>query len=146
LSEDGDRACLATIKSGLDKGEEEPAEPLKDERVYQQEPGGTKAAPEPKKALPLALRDIADMPDYIAPRGWLLGNVFCRRFCSSLLADGGVGKTALRIAQFLSLASGRSLTGEHVFQRCRVILISLEDDTEELDRRLMAAMKFHEIA
>src|SRR5882672_1473101 len=52
------------------------------------------------------------------PRGWLLGNVFCRRFVSSLIADGGVGKTTLRTVQLLSLAIGRSLTGEHVFQRC----------------------------
>src|SRR3954469_14611659 len=27
------------------------------------------------------------------PRGWLLGNTFCRRFLSSLFGDGGVGKT-----------------------------------------------------
>lgn len=74
------------------------------------------------------------------PRGWLLGNVFCRRFASSLIADGGVGKTAVRMAQLLSLACGRSLTGEHVFQRCRVLPVSLEDDRDELRRRIMAAM------
>jgi RecA-family ATPase len=51
---------------------------------------------------------------------------------SSLLADGGVGKTALRYAQLLSLAIGRSLTGDYVFQRCRVLIVSLEDDSEEL--------------
>ncbi len=51
----------------------------------------------------------------IPPRGWLLGNIFCRGFVSSLLGDGGAGKTALRYAQYLSLATGRSLTGEHVF-------------------------------
>ena len=35
------------------------------------------------------------------PRGWLLGNSFCRRFVSSVLADGGTGKSALRILQAL---------------------------------------------
>jgi RecA-family ATPase len=79
------------------------------------------------------------------PRGWLLGNVFCRRFASSLIADGGVGKTALRVAQLLSLACGRSLTGEHVFQRCRVLIASLEDDADELRRRVMAAMLHHHV-
>src|SRR6185295_9691304 len=63
----------------------------------------------------------------IPPRGWLLGTVFCRGFLSMLLAGGGVGKTAVRYCQYLSLATGRSLTGEHVFQRCRVLIISLED-------------------
>jgi hypothetical protein len=81
----------------------------------------------------------------IPPRGWLLGNTFCRRFVSSLIADGGVGKTALRLAQCLSAATGRSLTGEHVFVRSRVLLVSLEDDRDELRRRLRAAMLHHAV-
>jgi hypothetical protein len=80
------------------------------------------------------------------PRGWLLGNIFCRRFVSSLIADGGVGKTAVRVAQLLSAACGRSLTGEHVFQRCRVLIISLEDDADELRRRVRAAMIHHGVS
>jgi AAA domain-containing protein len=74
-----------------------------------------------------------------APRGWLLGNTFCRRFLSSLIGDGGVGKTAVRYAQALALATGRNLTGEHVFQRARVLIISLEDNADELRRRILAA-------
>jgi hypothetical protein len=74
-----------------------------------------------------------------SPRGWLLGNSFCRGFISSLIGDGGVGKTALRYAQALSLTTGRMLTGEHVFQRCRVLIVSLEDDSVELRRRVLAA-------
>ncbi|HEY1259917.1 MAG TPA: AAA family ATPase [Stellaceae bacterium] len=81
----------------------------------------------------------------IPPRRWLLGNSFCRRFLSGVLADGAVGKTALRITQLLSLATGRPLTGEHVFGRRRVLLISLEDDRDELRRRVRAAMLHHEI-
>jgi RecA-family ATPase len=65
---------------------------------------------------------------------------------SSLLAAGGVGKTALRYAQFLSLATGRNLTGEHVHLRCRVLVISLEDDENELKRRMLALMKYHGIS
>ena len=80
------------------------------------------------------------------PREWLLGATFCRTFLSSLLAAGGVGKTALRYAQFLSLATGRNLTGEHVHLRCRVLVISLEDDENELKRRMLALMKYHGIS
>jgi AAA domain len=89
----------------------------------------------------------AGKDDYtkIPPRGWLLGNQFCRRFISSLLAAGGTGKTALRVAQLISLATGRSLTGEHVFQRCKVLIISLEDDKDELRRRVYAVLKHHGI-
>jgi hypothetical protein len=79
------------------------------------------------------------------PRGWLFGNTFCRKFLSSLLGDGGVGKTALRYAQYLSLAVNRALTGEYVFERARVLIISLEDDIEELQRRMLAAMIHHGI-
>jgi hypothetical protein len=85
--------------------------------------------------------DSYDVP----PREWLLGNSFCRRFVSSLIADGGVGKTALRIAQALSLATGRALTGEHVFARSKVLLVSLEDDRDEVRRRIKAAMIHHDI-
>jgi 5S rRNA maturation endonuclease (ribonuclease M5) len=81
----------------------------------------------------------------IEPRQWLLGTIFCRKFLSMLLAGGGVGKTALRYAQYLSLATGHSLTGEHVFKRCRVLIISLEDSDEELRRRIRAVMIHHKI-
>jgi hypothetical protein len=89
--------------------------------------------------------DAGDDVELPPPRGWLLGNSFCRKFMSSLFGDGGVGKTALRYAQALSLAIGRPLTSEHVFQRCRVLIISLEDDRDELKRRILAAMLHHKI-
>ena len=79
----------------------------------------------------------------IPPRAWLLGITFCRRFLSGLLADGSVGKTALRIAQLLALATGRPLTEEHVFRCCRVLLVSLGNDRDELRRRVRAAMLHH---
>jgi hypothetical protein len=82
----------------------------------------------------------------IPPRGWLLGNLFCRGFLSSLIGDGGVGKTALRHVQLLSLATGRDLCGEHVFQRSRVLIVSLEDNDDELRRRIRAAMLHHGIS
>src|SRR5947209_4099870 len=69
----------------------------------------------------------------------------CKEFLSSLLADGAVGKTALRLAQILSLATERSLTGEHVFRRCRCLLVSFEDTRNELRRRVFAAMLHYNI-
>jgi hypothetical protein len=95
------------------------------------------------EAEPLGEWDAGDDDRPIPPRGWLLGNTFCRQFISSVVAPGGVGKTALRLAQLISLAIGRSLTGEHVFMRCRVLLVSLEDDADELRRRLRAACLHH---
>ncbi|KRR22638.1 hypothetical protein CQ14_31000 [Bradyrhizobium lablabi] len=79
------------------------------------------------------------------PRQWLLGNQFCRKFLSGLLAPGATGKTALRQAQYLALATGRPLTDQHVFKRCRVLQLSLEDDDDEMRRRLAAACIHHDI-
>src|SRR5262249_5534166 len=89
--------------------------------------------------------DAGDDLELPPPGGWLVGNVFARGFISSLFAEGGTGKTALRYAQLLSLATGNSLTGEHVFQRCRVLIVSLEDDANELRRRILAATLHHRI-
>lgn len=90
--------------------------------------------------------DAGDDSQPIPPREWLLGNAFCRRYVSALVADGGTGKTALRVAQMLALATGRNLTGEHVFKRCRVLFVSLEDDRDELRRRVRAAQLHHDVS
>ena len=97
-------------------------------------------------ASPFGEWDAGDDTGDIPPRGWLLGNTFCRGFISSIQAGGGTGKTALRIAQLLSMATGRPLTKEHVFHRCRVLIVSLEDDRDELRRRVQAAMLHHGIS
>src|SRR5262249_24225111 len=55
------------------------------------------------------------------------------------------GKSALRLLQFISMALGRSLCGQHVFRRCRVLLISLEDDRDELQRRIKAVLDHYKI-
>jgi len=103
--------------------------------------------PQPRESPPPSLNEIdaSDRPAHIPPRPWLLGNVFCRGFLSSIIAPGGTGKSATRMAQLLSAATGRSLTGEHVFKRCRVLMISLEDDRMEVERRLEAACIHHNI-
>jgi hypothetical protein len=89
--------------------------------------------------------DAGDDPGPIPPRQWLLASQFCRTFISSIVAGGGTGKSALRLLQFISLATGRSLTGQRVFRRCRVLLISLEDDTWEIQRRIDAVLRHHNI-
>jgi hypothetical protein len=126
--------------------------PPPSDEYQQQHPDWHKPADSPENDRgadqPLDLLGIWDAgeDDYnIPPRGWLLGNTFCRRFTSSLIADGAVGKTAVRIAQLMSLATGRSLTGEHVFIRCNVLIISLEDDKDELRRRVYAVLRHHKV-
>ena len=126
---------VASARKKIDAEEKEEKEEREREREQPQ--------PQAQPTVPLAelgernASEIATPP----PRAWLLGSVFCRTFISSLIAEGGVGKTALRYAQLIALAIGRSLTGEHVWQRCRVIIVSLEDSDDELDRRICAVLK-----
>lgn len=94
----------------------------------------------------LPIIDVGEDREPIPPREWLLGNVFCRRFVSGLVAQGSTGKTALRVAQAIAVATGREITGEHVFVRCRVLIVSLEDNMDELRRRVRAAVLHHGIS
>jgi hypothetical protein len=87
---------------------------------------------------------VDDVP--IPPRGWVLGRILCRGVVSSLIAEGGVGKTALRMVQALAVVTGKALTGEPVHCMGRVLYLSLEDDDVELKRRLKAAMIHHQIS
>jgi hypothetical protein len=109
--------------------------------------GRAKFGEAPARAEPADLGewDAGDDPGAIPPRQWLLGNQFCCGFISSIVAAGGAGKTALRLLQFISMAIGRSLCGQHVFRRCRVLLISLEDDGNELQRRIKAVLDHYGI-
>jgi hypothetical protein len=123
-------------------------------RYQQAPPGDEKLEEEPRageeqakaeSAAPLDVFDAGDDVDLPPPRAWLLGNSFARKFLSSLFADGGVGKTALRYAQLIALATEKAITGEHVFQRCRVLIVSLEDDRDELQRRVEAVLRHYKI-
>jgi hypothetical protein len=58
--------------------------------------------------------DAGDDPGVIPPRPWLLGNQFCAGFISCLVSAGGVGKSSLRLLQYMSLALGRPLCGQHL--------------------------------
>jgi hypothetical protein len=97
-------------------------------------------------AAELGIWDAGAKPLRPPPRGWLLGNQFCRGFLSTIEAAGATGKTAVRTLQMLSMTTMRELTGEHVFKRCRVLAISFEDGKEEMERRLLAAQLHHNIA
>jgi hypothetical protein len=79
------------------------------------------------------------------PRRWLIAGLLCRTFLSGLVAPGDVGKTTLRLTQAIELATGHELLGIRIFGRHRVLIISFEDDDDELHRRLLAICKHHKI-
>jgi hypothetical protein len=100
----------------------------------------------PPGPLPLAA-DPATLPppETIPPREWLYGTRLIRRFVSVLAAPGGVGKSALALAQAVSLATGRPFLGERVHHAAPAWVFNLEDPLEEMQRRLAALMRHHAI-
>jgi hypothetical protein len=94
--------------------------------------------------VPLEIWD-GDDDSHIPPREFLLGTSYCRGFVSMLQSPGGIGKTTVRIAQGVAAAVGRPITVEYVFQRCRVLIVCMEDDINELRRRLRACRMHHKI-
>ena len=89
----------------------------------------------------LGERDAGDDVHPPPPRRWLLGNQFCRRFLSGLVAPGSTGKSALRTRYNASRwQQAADLTGQHVFRAAAgCFSVSLEDDEEEMRRRILAA-------
>jgi hypothetical protein len=116
-----------------------------DERDYGFDAGEQADESKTNAASDLDVRDAGDDTKPPPPRRWLTANQFCRRFLSGLLGPGATGKTALRVLQYLSLATGRPLAGQHIFRRCRVLMLSFEDDQQELQRRILAARLHHGI-
>jgi hypothetical protein len=84
-------------------------------------------------------------PKTIPPRDWIYGRHLLRRHVSATIASGAVGKTSLKIVEALALATGRDLLGQDVPKRARVWLFNLEDNKDELDKRVIAAMIHHGI-
>lgn len=84
-------------------------------------------------------------PKTIPPRDWIYGRHLLRRHVSATIASGAVGKTSLKIVQALALATGRDLLGQGVPERACVWLFNLEDDRDEIDRRIAAAMMHYGI-
>ena len=111
---------------------------------------GSIEIPDAPTDAPEAARDwptLYDMFDEasIEPRRWIYGHHYLRSFVSVLASAGGVGKTSLQIVEALAIVTGKPLLGEDVKERTNVWIVNLEDPIEELQRRVLAAMKHYNI-
>jgi hypothetical protein len=77
-------------------------------------------------------------PSEIPPREWLYNRHLIRGFLSATFSPGGVGKSSLKLAEAMAMASGRPLLGVKPAQRLRVAYWNGEDPFEETQRRAMA--------
>jgi hypothetical protein len=139
VASDGQRATMATINSGLSKGQQTPRV-IPDER---EAPAGSlytrgKEAAEPRSliaATPYTWKE----PSTIARREWLYGRLLIRKFVTATVSPGGVGKSSLIAVEALAKVSGKDLLGVAPAQQLRVWLWNLEDPQEETERKIQAA-------
>jgi hypothetical protein len=90
--------------------------------------------------------------DNIPPRPWIAGRRLLRGFVSVMTGPGGVGKTALTVTTALSYSLNRNLLDPtntnpnwklHLEKPLRTYIYGLEDDIDELKRRVKSVMNFH---
>lgn len=83
---------------------------------------------------PYELPDLRTIP----PRAWLYGQLLARGFITFTVAPGGVGKSALVLAEAVAMATGIPLLGSVVDSPLRVAIWNGEDPRDELARRIGA--------
>jgi hypothetical protein len=91
--------------------------------------------------LPLKWRD----PATIEPRHFLYGHYYARGFVSVTVADGGIGKSILKLSEALTLATGLPLLGVTPNERVRVLYWNGDDPYVEVERRISAICEHHGI-
>ncbi|BBZ97464.1 hypothetical protein BRDID11004_16240 [Bradyrhizobium diazoefficiens] len=97
-----------------------------------------------KRPLIIATPYAWTASENIPPREFLYGCRLIRKYATATIAPGGVGKTALEVAEVLSMVSGKALLGVQTPQ-LRVWLWSLEDPREEMVRRIQATAKHYNL-
>jgi hypothetical protein len=104
---------------------------------------GDGATPLPARITLLPFKPID--PATFPPRRFLYGKHYQRGSVGATIAPGGTGKTSLVLVEGVALAAARNLLGEQPEERCRVWIHNGDDDTEELDRRIMAICQYYDI-
>lgn len=96
--------------------------------------GGGQSIPPPKTGKnPRKLIDFIGEPP---PRKWILPNWLPQGEISSLIGDGGLGKSLLSIQLGMAIASKTKFLNLQVEKQLPVLLIACEDTYEELHRRI----------
>jgi hypothetical protein len=90
-------------------------------------------------ATPFQAFDFATLP----PRQWIYGRHYVRRYVTATVAPGGSAKTALKLAEAISLVIGRDLLNANkAIDRQRVWYWNGEDPLNEINCRI-AAISLH---
>lgn len=150
-SEAGREVLIALPKPGFGKDTNDAWQARKDDQAdvlafhgfgAETDPEAPPVVAQPIKATPFVLMD----PSAIPTRKWLYGRHYVRRFVSTTVAPGGLGKSSLGIVEALSMVTARDLLGVKVREPLRVWLWNGEDPMDELNRRIAAACLHYDIS
>lgn len=84
-------------------------------------------------------------PKEIEKRDWVMQHRYIGKYVSIIVSPGGVGKSTLTLLDALSVAANKPLTGFPIIKPGKVWLYNTEDPTDEIERRIIAAMLHHNI-
>ncbi len=151
LADDGERACLATIKSGLDKGEAEPAEPLKDDRSRAYASGAVVVPrsaqlespnrPVFEKLADLGLGCASElMLEEFKPLKWAIPDLVPEGL-TLLAGKPKTGKSWLALDFALAAAGGACALGTIPCEAGPVLYLALEDTKRRLQGRMRAVLQ-----
>jgi RecA-family ATPase len=84
-------------------------------------------------------------PTTIAPREFLYGKHYIRKFLSAGFGAPGGGKSSKRMVELVAMASGRALLNVRPVKKLKVWYWNGEDPQEETDRRLAAVCLHYNI-
>lgn len=106
-------------------------------RMMEARQAANESSPDSEKPWPTPAPWIN--PATIPRRQWLYGGHYVRKYASATISAGGVGKSALAMAEGLSMVTARPFLG-HMPPKggCRVWYFNGEDPIEETTRRYMA--------
>jgi hypothetical protein len=135
---------------GLDVGRFLPSEQPKREatngtaetNVHDKQNDQEQPKPRVRWTLPLMTwRDPATIPR----RQFLYAHYYARGVLSATVADGGMGKSVLKIAEMLAMITGRNLLGIAPRERVRCLYWNGDDPYVEIERRIYAVAQHHGI-
>jgi hypothetical protein len=119
------------------------------EARYSDIPRLVESADEPAKKPPRVPWAVPLMtwrdPVTIPRRQFLYGYFYARGVLSATIADGGIGKSLLKLIELLAMVTGRPLLGIEPQERVRALYWNGDDAYDEVERRIYAIAKHYEI-
>src|SRR5262249_2880443 len=84
-------------------------------------------------------------PTTIPQRQFIYGFFYALGVLSAMIADGGIGKSLLKLVEMMAMATGRPLLGITPQKRVRALYWNGDEPYAEVERRLYAIAKHYEI-